>query len=80
MSSNFEGYEGQIRFFDSRRRESSILLKKMERATRLELGTFGLGILIFDPLFSTLTKSIRKIVRALDEGVTFRDQARRRLL
>jgi hypothetical protein len=40
------------------------LTKEVERATRLELATFSLGIKIFDPLFSILTKSLRENVRA----------------
>jgi len=37
---------------------------QMERATRLELATFSLGILITAPLFSILTKPLRKNQRA----------------
>jgi hypothetical protein len=38
----------------------------MERATGIELATFSLGSLIFDPLFSTLTNCLEKIyVQAL---------------
>jgi hypothetical protein len=41
-----------------------IAKENVERATRLELATFSLGIKIFIPLFSTLTKSLEKNVRA----------------
>jgi hypothetical protein len=37
---------------------------KMERVTGLEPATFSLGIKIFAPLFSQLTKQLRKYQRA----------------
>jgi len=41
----------------------------VERATRLELATFNLGIKIFAPLFSQLTKPLRKNQRACNAYV-----------
>jgi hypothetical protein len=40
------------------------LLKKMERATGLEPATFSLGIKTTGPLFSILTKLLRKNIPA----------------